>query len=71
VNSIDKLVYMANQIARNFAVEGDAAAINATADHIEKFWDPRMKALIKQHSEGLSTVAAAAVRQLAVHDAAS
>lgn len=38
------LVTMANQIARNLASRGDAAAVAATADHIATFWDPRMKA---------------------------
>ncbi len=40
----DRLIYMANQIARNFAVQGEDLAVAATADHIDKFWDPRMKA---------------------------
>jgi formate dehydrogenase subunit delta len=44
----DKLVYMANQIARNFAAKGNGAA-EATADHIVKFWDPRMRAKILAH----------------------
>ncbi len=39
-----RLVTMANQIARNLASRGDAAAAAATADHIATFWDPRMKA---------------------------
>ena len=38
---------MADQIARNFAVQGEQAAIAATAQHIRDFWDPRMKAAIK------------------------
>lgn len=47
LSSRDKLVYMANQIAKNFAAEGEAAAVAATADHIAKFWDPRMRAQIR------------------------
>ncbi|MCB2046896.1 MAG: formate dehydrogenase subunit delta [Novosphingobium sp.] len=35
---------MANQIARNFDAIGHDKAALATADHIDKFWDPRMKA---------------------------
>ena len=42
--SHDHLVYMANQIARNFAVMGDVDAAKATADHIASFWEARMKA---------------------------
>lgn len=39
----DRLVYMANQIARNFAIMGDEEAARATAEHIRLFWDPRMR----------------------------
>jgi formate dehydrogenase subunit delta len=53
------LVYMANQIARNFETMGDGAA-KATADHIASFWDPRMKAAIWDDPDGLSPVASAA-----------
>jgi formate dehydrogenase subunit delta len=38
-----KLIYMANQIAANFAVQGEAKAVPAIADHIRKFWDPEMR----------------------------
>ena len=58
------LVYMANQIARNFAIMGDADAVTATADHIASFWDPRMKAAIWADPQGLSPIAAAAFEQL-------
>lgn len=44
MSNIERLVYMANQIARNFAAQGDDEAAKATADHIIAFWDPRMKA---------------------------
>jgi len=42
----DKLVYMMNQIARNFAAMGHDKAVAATEDHVLHFWDPRMKARI-------------------------
>ena len=38
-----RMAYMADQIARNFAALGHERAILATADHIASFWDPRMK----------------------------
>jgi formate dehydrogenase subunit delta len=41
---IAHLHMMANQIARNLAAQGDAAAIAGTEQHIRSFWDPRMKA---------------------------
>ena len=40
------LHHMANQIALNFAAIGHANAVAATADHLVKFWDPRMTAAI-------------------------
>lgn len=45
----DKLVYMANQIGKFFASQGGDQAVAGTADHIEKFWDPRMRAAILAH----------------------
>jgi len=56
---------MANQIARNFAVQGDDAAIAATAEHIRLFWDPRMKAaILADDRTALSPIAAAAVAKI-------
>jgi formate dehydrogenase subunit delta len=68
----ERLVYMANQIARNFAVMGAGAAA-ATADHIARFWDPRMRARIlggDPRQLGLSEIAASAVELLRERDAA-
>jgi len=47
--SPDKLVYMANQIGKFFAHEGEEKAALGIADHIVKFWDPRMRAAILAH----------------------
>jgi formate dehydrogenase subunit delta len=44
--SPEKLVYMANQIGRFFAHEAEEKAIADTADHLRKFWDPRMRKAI-------------------------
>lgn len=64
MNSVERLVYMANQIATNLATENDPAA--ETANHITLFWDPRMKKLILESDRiGLSPVAAAAINRLA------
>src|SRR5271168_3031266 len=41
--SPDKLVYMTNQISSFFVSQGDAVAVTETAEHIKKFWDPRMR----------------------------
>jgi len=49
--SLDKLVYMANQIGKFFATQGPEQAAAGTADHIKKFWDPLMRAQIFAHLE--------------------
>ena len=49
--SPDKLVYMANQIGTFFRSQGDEAAVKGTAEHIKKFWDPRMRDAIFAHVE--------------------
>lgn len=41
-----RLVYMANQIGRFFETEDPKTAVAMTADHLKKFWDPRMRAEI-------------------------
>jgi formate dehydrogenase subunit delta len=62
-NTTETLVRMANQIAANLMHEDDPAA--AVAEHIQLYWDPRMKSMIAAHgSDGLSPVAAAAVMQI-------
>ena len=67
-SSLDRLVYMANQIAREFAAQHLQEAAQATYDHIWHFWDPRMRQMIVEHfdanGEGLSAVALAAVEKL-------
>ena len=64
----EKLIMMANQIAAFFAAQGEARAIPQIANHIEKFWDPRMRREITAHvassGAGLDPLALAAVRSL-------
>lgn len=60
-----RLIYMANQIARNFMTMGEEQAAAATAEHITRFWDPRMRqALFATGGDGLSPIAAKAVELL-------
>ena len=62
---LHRLIYMANQIARNLAPQGEEAAIALTAQHIRDYWDPRMKAaILKGDRSTLESIAAAAVDQL-------
>jgi formate dehydrogenase subunit delta len=60
--TIARLRRMADQIGKNFAAIGHDHAALATAEHIKKYWDPRMKAAIfaDDHSH-LSPIARAAV----------
>ena len=62
MSTLENLIRMANQIARNFEAQGQEAAVTATAEHIRKFWAPRMRAAVQQHIEqdagpGLSEIA--------------
>ena len=47
--SHDKLVYMANQIGKFFASQCPDKAVAGVAEHLAKFWDPRMRAAIMAH----------------------
>ena len=66
--SLDKLVYMANQIGKFFETQGREQAAAGTADHIRKFWDPRMRAEIVAYVEaggrGLDPVVRTAIERL-------
>ena len=59
----DKLIYMANQIGKFFASQGPDEAVAGTADHIRKFWDPRMREAIFAHVEGGGSGLDPSVRQ--------
>lgn len=65
--SLERLIYMANQIALNLATNADP--VRAIADHVASFWDPRMKAMIFDHiaggGEGFDASARAALDLLA------
>jgi formate dehydrogenase subunit delta len=51
--SPDKLAYMANQIGKFFAHQPHEKAVAAIADHIQKFWDPRMRSEIVAHLQAV------------------
>ena len=67
-HTLDKLIYMANQIGREFGFQQPGQATEATADNFRRYWDPRMRALIRDHAQaggdGLSDIARAAVARL-------
>jgi formate dehydrogenase subunit delta len=62
------LVYMANQIGKFFVSEDRTTAVAGIADHLRKFWDPRMRAAIVAHleagGEGLDPAVREAVGKL-------
>ena len=64
------LVRMANDIAAFFAADPDPEqAAAAVADHLRRFWEPRMRGEILAHLQagggGLHPIAEQAVRKLA------
>ena len=68
--NVQHLVTMANEIGAFFIAEaGEDAAPREIAQHITRFWDPRMRSQIIAHAhaggEGLSPAARAAVLLLA------
>ncbi|HEX4986788.1 MAG TPA: formate dehydrogenase subunit delta [Burkholderiales bacterium] len=67
--NIDHLVRMANDIGNFFKSEPDhALAVAGVANHLRRFWDPRMRREIVAHldggGEGLSELAREAVSKL-------
>jgi formate dehydrogenase subunit delta len=66
----DKLVYMANQICTFFKSQDVDTASAKTAEHISKFWDPRMRKAIVAHLDAggadLDPLTQAAVERLRV-----
>jgi formate dehydrogenase subunit delta len=47
--SPDKLAYMANQIGRFFMTQKHEDGVASIADHLTKFWDPRMRKDLLTH----------------------
>ena len=45
------MLRMANQIASFFNGSGPEAAVKDAADHISKFWDPRLRTMLLAHLE--------------------
>jgi hypothetical protein len=46
MSEIDQLVKMSNQIAANFSFHDDG--VERVADHIQRFWPPVMKTMLKE-----------------------
>jgi formate dehydrogenase subunit delta len=52
MSTIDHLVYMANQIARELGSQCPDRPVTATRDHLRQFWDPRMRQAIVTYLDG-------------------
>lgn len=57
MNNIDQLIQMANRIGDFFeALPDRQEGLNGIADHIKKFWEPRMRTamldFLAQHPDG-------------------
>ena len=63
MSSVDRLVYMANQIGKFFASQGPDVAVSGIAEHIRKFWEPRMREAIFAHLDTGGAGLDPAVRQ--------
>lgn len=66
----DNLIKMANDIGNFFQAESDRElAVNGIAEHLRKFWDPRMRrqivAYCQTDGEQLSDLVRDAVKRLA------
>jgi formate dehydrogenase subunit delta len=65
---VEHLVKMANQIGQFYQTLPDhAAAVSGTANHIRRFWDPRMRRAILAHldahgGDGLDPLVVEALR---------
>jgi len=64
----ERLVYMANQIATFFISQPKEEQVAGVADHINKFWEPRMRThlfqIIEQGGMGLSPMVMEASGQI-------
>jgi formate dehydrogenase subunit delta len=64
-----KLVHLANQIGKFFAHQPQPEAVASVADHLHKYWDPRMRTQILAHlahgGEGLDDLPRQAIEKLA------
>ncbi len=66
--SVEPEVRLVNDIARQFAHLDHEAALAAINDHLDRFWDPRMRARLRGHAaaggQGLHPLALDAARRL-------
>ncbi|HEY9211696.1 MAG TPA: formate dehydrogenase subunit delta [Ancylobacter sp.] len=69
LDTMGRLVYMANQIGMFFSSQRQETVVPGIAKHIKDFWDPRMRARMEDHmaatnGEGLMPVVYEALKTL-------
>jgi formate dehydrogenase subunit delta len=68
----EKLIYMANQIAAFFAVQGKEKAASGIADHLNRYWAPHMRkrflALAPEHEADMDAAVVDALAMIRVPD---
>lgn len=66
-STVKTLVHQANQIADFFRLQPEQEAVTNTADHIRRYWDPRMRAQMAEHiahgGDGLNPIARTAAER--------
>jgi len=74
--TMDRLVYMANQIGAFFTSQKHGKAVPGIAKHIKDFWDPRMRSRMEDYiaangGEGLQPLVLDALKSLPPVDRAN
>ena len=68
MTTAERVIRESNLIARNFECWGERSAVSATADHINRFWAPYLKAVLfkeaRANPERFSSIAREAVSTL-------
>ena len=65
---VDNMLHMANQIALYFAAYPHDTAVEGVADHLQKFWEKRMREQLQGHiskgGQGLHALVLEAAKSL-------
>ena len=74
-STTNTLVRMANDISNFFRIQPEEQAVAGTADHIRRFWEPRMRAKMAEYlahgGSGLNPIARKACERVCKSDASS
>lgn len=74
ISAGERLVYMANQIAGFFASQPESEQVEGIANHINQFWEPRMRTqlfeIVDAGGDGLSPLVLKAAERIRRPEAA-